>query len=68
MVADDLLDQEQLARLIGTSRNNLAQLRFRGTGPRYIKRGRIILYRRSAVDEWLDAGERTSTSAAPRGA
>ena len=57
----NLLSMDELAALIGANRNTLAQWRFRGTGPRYIKRGRIILYRRSAVEEWLTAGERTST-------
>jgi hypothetical protein len=57
----ELMDQDQTAQLLRTNRNNLAQHRFRGTGPRFIKRGRKIYYLRSAVEEWLLAGERTQT-------
>lgn len=62
MPDDDLLDQDEFAAMMRSTRTNLAQWRFRGTGPRYIKRGRIILYRRSAIEEWLAAGEHASTS------
>jgi len=57
----ELMDQDQTAQLLRTNRNNLAQHRFRGTGPRFIKRGRKIYYLRSAVEEWLRAGERIQT-------
>jgi len=40
----------------------LAQLRFRGTGPRFAKPSpRKVLYAISAIDEFLKASERTST-------
>ena len=32
----------------------LAQDRYKGTGPRFIKRGRRVLYRWSDILDWLD--------------
>lgn len=57
----ELMDQDETAKLLRSNRNNLAQHRFRGTGPRFIKRGRKIYYLRSSVEEWLLAGERSQT-------
>ncbi|RIU06949.1 hypothetical protein D2F01_22745 [Mycobacteroides abscessus] len=36
--------------------NHLAQLRHQGLGPRYIKRGRLIAYRASDIEQWLNDG------------
>lgn len=36
--------------------NHLAQLRHQGRGPRYIKRGRLIAYRASDIEQWLNDG------------
>lgn len=42
----------------------LAQLRFRGLGPKYFKpTPRTVLYRRSDIEAWIAASERTGTSA-----
>ena len=41
--------------------DHLAQLRFRGQGPRFVKHGRMILYPQDAVAEWLEAGETDCT-------
>lgn len=40
----------------GVSENALAMMRVRGTGPAFVRRGRLIYYPRSALDAWL-AGE-----------
>lgn len=43
----------------------LAQLRFRGTGPKFLKPSpRKVLYRWSDVEAWLNSTEQTSTRAA----
>ncbi|GAB2973577.1 hypothetical protein GCM10027282_09960 [Frigoribacterium salinisoli] len=43
----------------------LAQLRFRGTGPQFLKpTPRKVLYRRSDVEAWLEASVQTSTARA----
>lgn len=46
---------------IRTRQGYLAQLRFRGQGPRFIKHGRMILYPETAVAEWLEEGETNCT-------
>jgi hypothetical protein len=45
----------QVAPVLGTSEAGLAQMRYRGTGPRFVKRGRRVLYRWSDVRAYLDA-------------
>ena len=46
---------------IRTRQGYLAQLRFRGQGPRFIKARRMILYPETAVAEWLEEGETNCT-------
>lgn len=58
---NELMDVPQTARLLRSNPNTLSQHRFRGTGPRFIKRGRKIYYLRSSVEQWLLEGERTQT-------
>jgi len=41
-------------RLRHTTTAALAQDRYKGTGPKFIKRGSRVLYRWSDVLEWLD--------------
>ncbi|MFT4051115.1 MAG: hypothetical protein QM677_02555 [Microbacterium sp.] len=41
----------------------LAQLRFTGKGPKFLKpTPRTVIYREADVIEWLEASERTSTA------
>lgn len=64
-----MLTTVQVARLFGaetpeeikTRQAYLAQLRFRGQGPRFVKHGRMILYPQSVVAEWLEEGETNCT-------
>lgn len=60
---DTYLSPDQVCEMVpGLTREGLAQLRFNGTGPRYIKPSpRKVVYSRSAIEEWLTANERTST-------
>jgi len=56
---------EQQMEYLGMTRQGLAQLRFKGTGPRYMApTPRVIRYRKSWTDEWLQASERTGTGVA----
>ncbi|PPH84893.1 AlpA family transcriptional regulator [Rathayibacter sp. AY1D9] len=49
----------------GVTRANLAQMRFRGIGPRYLRPSpRVIIYDRADIEAWLAASARTSTAAA----
>jgi hypothetical protein len=44
----------EVAQYRHTTTAALAQDRYKGTGPKFIKRGRRVLYRWSDVLEWLD--------------
>ena len=54
---------EEVCKYIpGMTVNLLAQMRFRGDGPPFIKPSpRKVVYRRSAVEAWLESRERTRT-------
>jgi len=60
---DTWLSPDQVCEIVpGITREGLAMLRFKGTGPRYSKPSpRKIVYSRTAIDEWLKANERTGT-------
>ena len=52
--------------MLNTSEQGLAQLRFRGVGPPYIKApgGRRVLYLWSDVNAWIEDNRRVQTGAA----
>ncbi|MBT2485625.1 MULTISPECIES: AlpA family transcriptional regulator [unclassified Microbacterium] len=56
-----LLTPRDASRYLGRSVAALAQLRYRGTGPRFIHAGGRVRYRQSDIDVWLQAGERDAT-------
>ena len=60
-LAGGMFTPEQLAEKLGTNRNTLAQWRYRGTGPRYMKRNGLLWYLREDVEAWLREGRREST-------
>ena len=63
-IMDDLLTPLELAQQLRTTEASLAQLRYRGTGPRFLRpTPRKIFYRRADVEAWLDGSIRTSTAA-----
>lgn len=57
---DPLLDTAQLTELTGTTAEFWGNLRTKGGGPEFIKVGRLVRYRKSAVERWFD--ERTVQS------
>jgi len=69
MVLERMMTTTQVARLLGaetteeirTRQGYLAQLRYRGQGPRFVKQGRMILYRESAIAKWLEECETNCT-------
>jgi excisionase family DNA binding protein len=63
---DSLLDQKTAAKLLGVSVRTLERHRITGTGPRFARLGRLIRYRRSDLDDWVQASLRTSTSHPPQ--
>lgn len=60
-----LAPAEVCAMIPGMTSNNLAQLRFTGKGPKFLKpTPRTVVYRETDVVSWLEASERTITGAA----
>lgn len=65
---DDTATPKEIAAYLHTTEAGLAQLRYRGTGPRFVKVGpRKVIYRWSDVKEYLDANTCQRTDD-PRGA
>ena len=60
---DGRMDAESAATYVGLRAKTLANLRCRGLGPRFVKRGRIFYFKRD-LDEWLEAGRAQSTAQA----
>lgn len=58
---DGRMDTKNAAIYIGLSEKTLAMMRCHGTGPNYVKRGRIFYYRND-LDAWLKEGAITSTA------
>jgi hypothetical protein len=61
---DGRLDAANAALYLGLKEKTLAMMRGYGTGPKFIKRGRIFYFRED-LDTWLNAeGRLTSTAQA----
>lgn len=50
----DTAHPSQVASALGTSEAGLAQMRYRGTGPKFCKVGRRVMYRWGDVREYLE--------------
>lgn len=61
-VMSQLMTADELAEYLGTTTQRLANHRMKGTGPRFVKEGRRVLYRRSEVERWLDENTRDRTT------
>ena len=65
---DGRMDTCNAANYTGLAEKTLAMLRCNGTGPKFIKRGRIF-YFQSDIDDWMNAnGRMTSTAQAKHAA
>jgi hypothetical protein len=56
------LNVAEAARFVGLSVSTLNKARVAGSGPRFTKPCRRVLYAREALLEWMSAHQRTSTS------
>jgi predicted DNA-binding transcriptional regulator AlpA len=65
MNIEPLLTESEIARLTGRGVATLQKDRIRGEGPPFVKIGRLVRYQASAVQAWLDANTRRSTSDIP---
>jgi len=61
---DGRMDTKNTSTYTGLSEKTLAMMRCSGTGPKFVKRGRIF-YFQADVDEWMNSqGRLTSTAQA----
>lgn len=56
------LTQAEAARTLRLSPRTLERHRLTGTGPKFIKLGRRVLYRRADLDAWTASNTYSSTS------
>lgn len=65
----DTATSKEVAEYLQTTPMGLAQLRYKGTGPRFVRVGsKKVIYRWSDVQEYLDANTMTRTDDLPTGA
>jgi predicted DNA-binding transcriptional regulator AlpA len=57
-----LLTQRDAAALLALSVRTLERLRVRGVGPRFVKAGKAVRYQQEALERWVAAQSRGSTS------
>ncbi len=58
------LNSKQFAEMVMQSERTVERWRQDGTGPKFIKAGRRVLYSRKAIDEWLEFHEYESAAEA----
>jgi predicted DNA-binding transcriptional regulator AlpA len=66
-MTDELLDTEAVARYAGLSPVTLRKWRMTGAGPRFVRLGRAVRYRRAELDAWLSRREFKNTTEADCG-
>ena len=59
---DNRVNTRNASAYLGLSEKTLAMLRCNGTGPKFIKRGRVF-YFKDDLDSWLNAGGRFTSTA-----
>ena len=60
----ELMTPTELGQRLGKSPAALANWRYLGLGPRFVKCGKSIRYRASEIESWLDEQTRQQTGAA----
>ena len=63
-IADRLAEPQEVADYLLVPKATLAQWRYLGQGPRFMKIGRFVRYRWSDVEAWLGTQSRGSTRSA----
>ncbi len=62
----ELMDTTELAGWSGISASFWNSARCKGQGPKFLKTGRRVLYRKCDVEEWLSQLQRSSTKQSTR--
>lgn len=60
----EMLTDKQVGDIVHMKPSSLAQMRYKGTGPKFVKLGSRVLYRRDDVIEWINANVHTITGSA----
>jgi hypothetical protein len=63
MHPNELGTPPEVAKVLHCTESGLAQMRYKGTGPKFIKVGHKVLYRWTDVRAYLDANTTTQTGA-----
>jgi hypothetical protein len=63
--ADGRMDTGNAAKYTGLKKKTMAMARSEGTGPKFIKRGRIFYFKED-LDTWMNANGRHSSTAQAR--
>jgi predicted DNA-binding transcriptional regulator AlpA len=58
---DPLLTPADLSAWLGVSVGMLANWRYRGVGPQFVKMGRSVRYNRADVHQWIEDNRRQQT-------
>lgn len=61
------IDTKEAARRTGLSEGTLANWRFLGCGPSFLKFGRKVMYDADQLEQWMAGCSRTSTAGSPQG-
>jgi len=51
----DLMTRQQAADYMGVTPQALSQMNVRGEGPRFVRIGRSVRYRRPDIAEWIES-------------
>ncbi len=62
MYPDGRLDTPNASAYVGLAEKTMAMMRCNGTGPRFVKRGRIFYFKED-LDSWIIAGGRCTSTA-----
>lgn len=65
---ESLLMTSEAAEIVRLSQAHLEKMRIYGTGPRFVRLGRAIRYRRTDLLTWIEGGLSGSTSETDRAA
>ena len=57
-----ILNQNEVAKLLGISTRTLERHRVTGTGPRFARVGRLVRYRQCDLTDYVNRNLRSSTS------
>lgn len=58
-----LMDAVEVAEILGVTKNALAQMRMKGTSPKFVKVGGRVKYHPDDVAEYINTNKHTETAA-----